>query len=206
MFSSLFVCLLATLCKNFRTDLHEISRKVGSGPVNKRLNFGGDPNNSPHTGIVFRICHHWEVQKVVNGHKSAAHTDSPDGGSGKTCLGGGMHCPNASSFIIVNAIRLLTNLYHCDMKYCDAGRSLRWSWSFSNRSTGSRDPGSRDLLQRAVCPEGRGRSIMYSNYQRWSRYVCVQTENSKWRKEGERVSAIPCSGRSMCQEGGGNLT
>jgi len=35
---------------------------------------------------------------VVNGHKSAAHTDSPDGGSGRTCLGGGMRCPSASSF------------------------------------------------------------------------------------------------------------
>ena len=33
-----------------------------------------------------------------NGHKSAAHTDSPDGGTGRTCLGGGMHCPSASSF------------------------------------------------------------------------------------------------------------
>jgi len=36
---------------------------------------------------------------VVNGHKSAAHTDSSDGGTGKTCLGGGMHCAIASSFI-----------------------------------------------------------------------------------------------------------
>jgi len=34
---------------------------------------------------------------VVNRHKSAAHTDSPDGGIGKTSLGGGMHCPSASS-------------------------------------------------------------------------------------------------------------
>ena len=40
---------------------------------------------------------------MVNGHKSAAHTDSPDGGTGKTCLGGGMHCPNASSFCIVSS-------------------------------------------------------------------------------------------------------
>ena len=38
------------------------------------------------TGIVFRIRDYWEIQKVVNGHKSAAHTDSPDGGTGKTCL------------------------------------------------------------------------------------------------------------------------
>jgi len=36
---------------------------------------------------------------VVNGRKSAAHTDTPDGVTGKTCLGGGMHCPSASSFL-----------------------------------------------------------------------------------------------------------
>jgi len=35
---------------------------------------------------------------VVNGYKSAAHTDSPDGGTGKPCLGGGMLCPRASSY------------------------------------------------------------------------------------------------------------
>ena len=34
---------------------------------------------------------------MVNGHKSAAHTDSPDGGTGKTCLGGDMQCSSASS-------------------------------------------------------------------------------------------------------------
>jgi len=42
MFSSLFVCLLATLRKNFQTHLHEIFRKVGNGPMNKWLNFGGE--------------------------------------------------------------------------------------------------------------------------------------------------------------------
>jgi len=36
---------------------------------------------------------------VVNGHKCAAHTDSPDGGTGKTCLGGGMHRPSASTLL-----------------------------------------------------------------------------------------------------------
>jgi len=34
---------------------------------------------------------------VVNGRKFAAYTDLPDGGTGKTCLGGGMHCLSASS-------------------------------------------------------------------------------------------------------------
>ena len=30
---------------------------------------------------------------MVNEHKPAAHTDSPDGGTGKTCLGGVMPVP-----------------------------------------------------------------------------------------------------------------
>jgi len=47
--------------------------------MNKRLNFGGDPGHRLDTGIVFQIRQYWEIRKVVNGHKSAAHTDSPDG-------------------------------------------------------------------------------------------------------------------------------
>jgi len=39
---------------------------------------------------------------VVNGHKSAAHADSPDGGTGKTCLGGGTHCRSASTITNVS--------------------------------------------------------------------------------------------------------
>ena len=42
---------------------------------------------------------------MVNGHKSAAHTDSLDGGTGKTCLGGGMHCPDASSLAKMDYLR-----------------------------------------------------------------------------------------------------
>jgi len=68
--------------------------------MNKWLNFGGDPDYRLDTGIVFSIRHYWEceIRKMVNGHKSAAHADSPDGGTGKMCLGGGMHCPSASSY------------------------------------------------------------------------------------------------------------
>ena len=36
---------------------------------------------------------------MVNGHKFADHTDSPDYGTGKTCLGGGLHCTSASSLL-----------------------------------------------------------------------------------------------------------
>ena len=57
----------------------KFSRKVvANGPLNKCLNFSGDPDHRLDTGIVFRIRHHW------------------DDGTGKTCLGGGMLCPSAS--------------------------------------------------------------------------------------------------------------
>jgi len=75
----------------------KFSGKVGNETVNKPLEFGGDPDHRLDIGIVFRILYYWEIWKVVNGHKSAAHTDSSDGGTGKTCLGEGMHCPSASS-------------------------------------------------------------------------------------------------------------
>jgi len=40
--------------------------KVGNGPVNKWLNFGGDPVHRLDTGIIFRIRHFWEIRKVVS--------------------------------------------------------------------------------------------------------------------------------------------
>jgi len=46
----------------------KFSGKVGNGPMNKRLNFGGDdPDRRLDTGIVFQICHYWKIRKVVNG-------------------------------------------------------------------------------------------------------------------------------------------
>ena len=68
MFSSLFVCLLATLNKNFQTDLHEIFSEGWqwdneqtikfSGKVGKRLNFGGNLDHCLDIGILFRIRHY----------------------------------------------------------------------------------------------------------------------------------------------------
>jgi len=68
----------------------KFSGKDGNGPMNKWLNFGGDPDYRLDTGIFLWICHCWEIGKVV----------SPNGGTVKTCLGGGMHCPSASSLRI----------------------------------------------------------------------------------------------------------
>ena len=58
----------------------KFSGKVGNGPVNKRLNFGGDPITDPD-----RYPH-----------------------PGKTCLGGDTCCPSASSyyFILITALLL----------------------------------------------------------------------------------------------------
>jgi len=44
------------------------SGKVDNGPVNKWLNFRGDPDYRLDTGTVFRIRHYCEKRKVVNGH------------------------------------------------------------------------------------------------------------------------------------------
>jgi len=66
--------------------------------MNKWLNFGVCPDHRLDTGIISRIRLYCYVRKVVNGHKSAADTDSPDGVTGKTCFGGGMHRRSACSY------------------------------------------------------------------------------------------------------------
>jgi len=65
----LSVCLLATLRKNLQTDLYE------NFQGRWQWNFGGDPYGYRD---CFRIRRYWEIRKVVNGHKSAADTDSLD--------------------------------------------------------------------------------------------------------------------------------
>jgi len=57
----------------------KFSVKVGNGPMNRRLNFDGDPDTDPYTDPY-------------------PYPD-PYRDTGKTCLGGGMHCPSASSSI-----------------------------------------------------------------------------------------------------------
>jgi len=44
------------------------SEKVGNGPMNKWLNFNGDPDHRLDSEIVFRIRHYRKIWKVVNGH------------------------------------------------------------------------------------------------------------------------------------------
>jgi len=46
----------------------KFSGTVGNGPLNKLLNFDGDPDHCLDTGIVFQIRHYWEKGKLVNEH------------------------------------------------------------------------------------------------------------------------------------------
>ena len=46
----------------------KFSGKVGNGPMNKWLNFGGDLDHRLDKRVLFRICHYWEIWKVVNRH------------------------------------------------------------------------------------------------------------------------------------------
>jgi len=64
------------------------------------LNFGGDPDYRLDTGIVFGFVTIGRYREWLT-DKSAAHTDLPDGVTGKTCLGRGMHCLSASSLYCV---------------------------------------------------------------------------------------------------------
>jgi len=76
------VWLLATLRKNFQTDLHEI----------------------------FREDWQWASEQIIKFWWQS----SPDRNAGKTCLGGGMHCPSASSMTLVWWLHIL----------CSSRRSL----------------------------------------------------------------------------------
>jgi len=54
----LSVCLLATLCKNVQTDLHEIFTEGCNEPVNKWLNFGGSLDHGSAYGSR-SVSRHW---------------------------------------------------------------------------------------------------------------------------------------------------
>jgi len=46
----------------------KFSGKVGNGPMNDWLNFGGSSDYRLDTAIVFLIRHRLEIRKVVHGH------------------------------------------------------------------------------------------------------------------------------------------
>jgi len=89
--------LLATVRKNFQTDVHEIFGKGWQWASEQMIKFWWQSRSLSGYRDCFPDLS--LIQKVVNGHKSAADTDLPDGSIGETCLGGGMHCLSASSSV-----------------------------------------------------------------------------------------------------------
>jgi len=85
MFSSLFDCLFDCEQLNAKTSeriCSKFSGKVGNRPMNKWLKFGGDPDPDPYRD------------------------------TGKTCFGGGMHCPLASSLLYAAKNRSRSENFH----------------------------------------------------------------------------------------------
>jgi len=117
MFSSLFVSLFvcSQLCaKTSKRICMKFSGKVGSGPVNKWLNFGGDP------GIVFGIhinrlhCIMLQCTACTSRHRhsNCDVITSPD-------LGGGMHCPSASDLFSIcwfSVVHLIHMSFGCGVQ------------------------------------------------------------------------------------------
>jgi len=94
-------------------------RRLTMGQWTIGLNFGGDPDHRLDTGIVFRIHHYWDITE--SGQWTFIHTDSPDGGAGKTSLCGGINCPSASSIVR----RLLQLDFKArSLRICSCERSL----------------------------------------------------------------------------------
>jgi len=92
----------------------KFSGKVGSGSLNKRLNFVGDPDSSllgdTESGINRLRCETLQCRACTSRrrHSNCDVITSPAdhrqprqpvtvNDIGKTCLGGGMHCVSASS-------------------------------------------------------------------------------------------------------------
>jgi len=112
------VCLLATLRKNLRTDLHEIFRKGWQSAIEQMTQCwwrSGSPSGyrdcfpdssllgDTESSINRLRCATLQCRACTNRHRhsnydvitSLAH----DRQLRQTCLGGGMRCPSASSYI-----------------------------------------------------------------------------------------------------------
>jgi len=80
----------------------KFSGKVGNGLMNKRLNFGGDPDHRLDTGIVFRIRHYCAIRKLVSADCAARRCSAGHGPAGiviatMTSL---RHRPLAEAYIV----------------------------------------------------------------------------------------------------------
>ena len=115
------VCLLATLRKNFQTALHVIFREGWQWASEQTVKFwwrSGSPSGWIH-GLFFSgfitIGRHVKwlrdinllLHPVIYSYRFARWRDWYRD-TGKTCLGGGMHCPSASSNLFIYYARWQT--------------------------------------------------------------------------------------------------
>jgi len=138
----------------------KFSGKIGNGPVNQWLNFGGSPVHCLDTGIVFQIRHCWEIRKTLSTHCtmrrcSAGHalagiaksnydviiSPAHDRQPWQACLSGGMRCLSASSFV----------LFSLQMMFV-LGVQSRWAYSCSvDRLQDVSSKDSQCQWERCVC-------------------------------------------------------
>jgi len=80
----------------------KISGKVSQWANKQMIKFRWR-SESPSGYSLYRDCFPYSSLGLIGRYgkwltdKSAAHSNLPNGGTGKTCLGGGMLCPNACS-------------------------------------------------------------------------------------------------------------
>jgi len=99
MQSSLFVvclsvCLLASLRKNFKTDLHKIFKEGWQWVNEQTIKFWWPSGSRIRVRIRIRI-------RITDADKDP----DPYRDTGKICLGGGMHYPSASSLLLTSRIK-----------------------------------------------------------------------------------------------------
>jgi len=69
------------------------------GRVNKRLNFGGDPDHRLDIGIVFRMRHCWKIRKAVSTDCDAAVQDHALAGVAIATMTSLRHRPTTGSHV-----------------------------------------------------------------------------------------------------------
>ena len=95
----------------------------------------------------------------MHDRKATENPTDPDRDTGKTCLDGCMHCPNASSIVIYRKVSRLTGLYYlvtfcsfCD-RYSSAGPYI------PRRPTVHHIGGSIAAYSIVYCTEDGGRKV-----------------------------------------------
>jgi len=159
----------------------KFSGKVGNGLVNKWLNFGDNPDHYLDTGIFFRICHYWEIRKVVNGHSFILIRQMA---ALVTCLGGGLHCSCASSY-----------WQHCTQRKAPVFKLLRRRfWGFSPPGATSCTDGGENW-RGGVDQNFSKRRWIFTKFRK--RFTLIQNYTRMWAIPNV-MAALPNIGGALC--------